>query len=124
MSVFEGCELKTEKVTLPNGNVIVVQEMGGRQRDEFDRALFRMTSGGKKKGGPVEADPIDIRNELILRTVCDENGEFLFTNINDVQEQLSIVPSRIIAQIFEVSSELNGLAMSEEQVKADLANFQ
>lgn len=126
MSVFDGCVLAKQSFKLPNGNTISIREMSGRDRDDFDRVLFRMANGNGKQKKPQNQniDPVELRNELLCRTLYDEKNESpLFKDKVDAQAQLGNLPSMLIQKLFEESSKVNGLGVTEEQMKADLDAF-
>lgn len=69
-------ELKVEKVDFGNDEFVFVRQMTGRERDRFERSLFKEQKD--RKGNITYKQALeDFRAKLVVNVVCDETGKNL-----------------------------------------------
>ena len=96
-------ELKTEIVPIPEWNgEIIVREMTGTERDEFDEFVLNSQAEGKVKA---------LRSVVVSICCVDEEGKRMFTNL-DVPD-LQKISSKITMKISDVALKLSGMAADD-----------
>jgi hypothetical protein len=111
-AILKAAALKTEEVAVPEwGGAVLVRELRGRERDEWEASL------SVQRGGQVVRDIANIRAKLAARTIIGEDGEPLFTQ-QDVNA-LGELSAAALDRVFDVASRLSGLNPGdvEEKVK-------
>lgn len=94
--------LKEVKVKEWNGSVFI-RVMSVGERDEYERMWL-----GKRDTGPD-----NFRTEYLVRTLCDEKGNLLFTR--DKVERLRQKSGAVMSRLFDAAIKHN--SMSEEDVE-------
>jgi hypothetical protein len=108
-SILRAKDIKTEKVDTSewfgDGSCVYVKGMTGTERDAFEASILTM------KGKKQEVNFSNMRAKLAVRTVCDENGERLFTDGD--AEELGQHSAAFLQKIFVVSQKLSGIGDEE-----------
>jgi spore maturation protein CgeB len=92
-AILEAKDIKTKEVSVPEwGGTAVVRVISGADRDVFEQAL------SDKK---MEA----FRTRFLVLTLCDENGDRLFTN--DEVEALNKKSSTVLNRLFDAAWQFN-----------------
>jgi hypothetical protein len=113
--VLKADDRVTEEVDCPEwGGSVLVRGMTGRERDAFELSLRDQRSGQRIPGRMN-----NIRSQIIVRCVVDDDGERLFTDA-DVTA-LGEKSGAAIDRVYDVAARLSG--MSEEDEKEMAANF-
>jgi hypothetical protein len=100
--------VKVDGLELP----ISVRGLTGRERDSFENACF--TQRGKNRVMTTE----NIRAKLLVRAICDEKGERLFTDHEE--GELGAIPAQVLDSLFGVAQRLAGLAPTDiEEMTGD-----
>ena len=95
-------DIKIEKVHVPEwGGDVYVKGMTGAERDGFEASVVNM------RGKGTNVDMSNIRAKLATQTLCDENGERLFTDV-DVKA-LGKKSASALQRVFEVAQKLSGI---------------
>jgi len=95
-------DIKIEKVHVPEwGGDVYVKGMTGAERDGFEASVVNM------RGKGTNVDMSNIRAKLATQTLCDENGERLFTDV-DVKA-LGKKSASALQRVFEVAQRLSGI---------------
>jgi len=98
--ILSKTSLKTERITVEElFGEIIVSEMSGEMRDEWEQAIREKDAGGKL---------VSPRAKLVAFTVVDEKGDRVFSD-GDISA-LGKLPSAILEKICLVAMRLNGLA--------------
>jgi hypothetical protein len=97
--ILSKTSLKKQTVHVPEwGGSIIVSEMNGAARDEWEQSLQDRDSKGRL---------ISPRAKLIIATVVDEAGNRLFTDADT--EQIGKLSSSSLIMICDVAQKLNKL---------------
>jgi hypothetical protein len=100
--ILKASHLRTEEVPVPEwGGVVLVRELRGRERDEWEASL------ATQRGRQMVPDVANMRAKLAARTIIGEDGEPLFAP-NDVAA-LGELSAAALDRVFEVASRLSGL---------------
>jgi len=101
--ILKAQDILTEKVPVPEwGGDVCVKGMTGTERDAFESSI--VSSNGKK----TSVNMVNIRAKLAAQTICDENGERLFTDADDVKV-LGAKSATALQRVFEVAQRLSGI---------------
>jgi hypothetical protein len=104
-AILAATALKTEEVDVSDtawGGVVLVRELTGRERDEFEASL------AVQRGKQVVPDVANMRAKLVARCVIDpDSREPLFTQA-DVNA-LGELSGAALNRVAEVASRLSGL---------------
>lgn len=84
-----------------SGAVVYVRELSVGERDAFEKAIYG-------EGG----DRAQVRAALLVRALCDENGNRLFTD-DQMQELADSLPGCVGVRLFDQACEINGVGQSE-----------
>lgn len=107
-AILSSQDLKKELVSVPEwGGDVWVRAMTGGERDKFEASVVEQR--GKKQIFHTQ----DIRAKLVALTVCDEDGQLLFSQ-PDVKA-LSEKSASALQRIYEVAARLSGI--TEEAVE-------
>jgi len=110
-AILAAKSLRTEEVAVPEwGGTVLVRELSGRERDEWEASLAVM------RGKTMVPDVANIRAKLAARTIDD--GEPVFTQ-QDVAA-LGELSAAALDRVFDVASRLSGL--NPEDVEAMTGN--
>jgi hypothetical protein len=109
-------ELAIEKVQLTRGHVFV-REMTAKEKNTWERALMKKVPqiGGKRGNQPEwETTLEDYRAKLAACTICDAEGELLFTmrDVKDLGEKLSAAN---MEKIVDVANRLNAITLEDQE---------
>lgn len=122
MSEFLGREgllkkgnLAIEKVELSTGHVFV-REMTGKEKDAWETSMVKKVLTGDKKH-PVEYETTleNFRAKLAVVTICDENGNLLFST-KDVELLNGVIKATDLEKIVNKAQELNGVTEEDKEV--------
>jgi len=103
-------DISIEEVEVPEwGGSIYVKSMTGTERDAFEASIVRANS----RSGKANVNMENIRAKIAANTICDENGELLFTK-HDITV-LGNKSASALQRVFEVAQRLSGI--TEEAVK-------
>lgn len=107
--ILSNKSFRSKVIEIPEwGGEVRLKAMSGADREAMEAAVYEDV-GGKmqlKKGVSYIA-------EMLIRTWCDDDGNLLFKpdEINLIQEKDAV----ILARIFKVATEVNGLSGEEER---------
>jgi hypothetical protein len=106
--------LKIEKVEFENGDYVFVREMTGKDRDNFENSIMKAQRDGKGLIKGYDQVLENFRSKLAVTTVCDENGELMFTprDADKLSECISITN---LEKIVEKSSNLNKITPKDKE---------
>lgn len=105
--ILEADDLDREQVDVPEwGGPVYVREMTAAERDAFEAEIL-----DRKSDGEVEVDLQNIRARLLVRVLCDEDGDRLFDDA-DI-EPLSRKSGAVMGRLFQVAQKLNGLTAQD-----------
>ena len=100
-------DIQTEKVHIPAWEIdVYIKGLTGAERDSYEQSLFTVTESGKKVD--VKMNRANVRAKLLVKTICDENGNRVFTDA-DV-EALGAKSAAALDKLFEVAQRLSGLS--------------
>ena len=109
--ILKASSLRTEEVEVPEwGGTVLVRELNGRQRDEWEASL------AVQRGKQMVPDVANMRAKLVARTVVGEDGEPVFTQ-QDVNA-LGELSAAALDRVFEVASRLSGLSEADLEAAA------
>ena len=112
-AILAAKSLRTEEVAVPEwGGTVLVRELSGRERDEWEASLAVM------RGKTMVPDVANIRAKLAARTIVGDDGEPVFTQ-QDVAA-LGELSAAALDRVFDVASRLSGL--NPEDVEAMTGN--
>lgn len=114
-AILRATALKTEEVRVPEwmdpesgADVVLVQELSGRARDEWDESLT------VRRGDKTYPDTRNLRAKLVARCIVDPvTREPVFTR--DDVAALGELSSAALQRVYEAASRLSGT--SEEDVE-------
>ena len=98
--------LKIEKVDLGEGNFVFVKQMTAREHDKYTSLMVKKVLDDKGVVVSYENDVTDFSSKLAVCTVCDAEGNLLFTEA-DVELLATTISTKMLKVIVEVASELN-----------------
>ena len=107
-AILAAATLKTEEVAVPEwGGTVLVRELSGRQRDEFEASL------AVQRGGKMVSDVRNMRAKLVIRSMVSEDGQPVFPpeDVDTVGE----LPAAGLDRVFEVASRLSGLSERDQE---------
>lgn len=82
--ILSADDIRSERVKVPEwGGEVIVREMTGEERDEWEGSVVRREEGEDGKAAVI-IDPANMRAKLVALTVVDEKGERIFT-MDDVE---------------------------------------
>jgi len=100
--ILKASHLRTEEVYVPEwGGSVLVRELNGRQRDEWEASLAVM------RGKAMVPDVANMRAKLVARSVVGDDGEPVFTQ-QDVAA-LGELSAAALDRVFEAAARLSGL---------------
>ena len=113
--ILEVKDIEIEEVEVPEwGGTVCVKGMSGLERDAFEASIVQ----AKGKGTKVNME--NIRAKLAAQTLCDEQGERLFT---DVDVKLLGKKSAVALQrVFVVAQKLSGIGDADVNELVDGLN--
>lgn len=111
-AILKASALRTEEVSVPEwGGSVLVRELRGRERDEFEASVL------VQRGGQMVTDSANVRAKLAARAIVGEDLEPLFTQ-QDVYA-LGELSAAALDRVWEAATRLSGLnpAQVEEMAK-------
>ena len=117
-SLLQKEELEVEQVDLGNGECVFVRQMTGRERDRWERSLFREEKDEKGDTTSVRAMD-DFRAKLVVNCICDEHGKAIL-QFEDYETLSKNMSARKLEKIVNVAQQLNKI--SEEDKEALIKN--
>ena len=93
------------------GGAVFVKGMTGQERDNWESALV------KRSGKKAAIDLSDVRAKLCALTICDENGNRLFSE-KDVK-WLTLKSASALQRVYEVAQELSGITDEDVEELAE-----
>ena len=113
--ILEIQDIEIEEVEVPEwGGTVCVKGMSGLERDAFEASIVQ----AKGKGTKVNME--NIRAKLAAQTLCDEQGERLFT---DADVKLLGKKSAVALQrVFVVAQKLSGIGDADVNELVDGLN--
>ncbi len=113
MKLLQKEELKIKKVELGGDDFVFVRQMTGRERDRFERSLFREITD--KKGNVTYKQSLeDFRAKLVVNVVCDEQGTNLLqpSDYDVLSQHMSAAK---LEKIVEIAQELNKITDADKE---------
>jgi hypothetical protein len=84
---------------------IFVRGLSARERDAFEASC--MAGKGKARGLNMD----NVRARLLVRSICDANGERVFADHE--ADALGAVPAAVIDRLFTIAQQLSGLSPTD-----------
>lgn len=109
-AILSADDLVKELVEVPEwGGAVYVRALTGAERDAFEQSMVEMRTvrQGRKQETVREMRLQNIRARLCALTICDEEGNRLFTDA-DVQA-LGRKSASALNRVFQVAQRLSGL---------------
>jgi len=110
-------ELEIKQVTFKNGDWVFVREMTGKERNAFENSIMKQE---KDNNGVLQlVQKLDnFRSKLAVCTLCDEEGNLLFTML-DVERLSAAISATMLEEIVKVAQSMNAIVpeVKEEIVK-------
>jgi len=99
-NILQVKDITTELVEVPEwGGSVYVRGMSAIERDNFEGSIVKI------KGKGQSVDMSNIRAKLAAKTICDEDGNLLFTDA-DIKE-LGKKSAAALQRVFEVAQRLS-----------------
>lgn len=94
-----------KKVEFEDGNFVYVKQMSGKERDAFEGLIITRNTA---EDGKVIYERVlqSFRARLAVCTVCDEEGNLMFT-VDDVDNLNDCLSAAQLQDIVDVAQELN-----------------
>lgn len=103
--ILNADDLKFEIVDVPEwGGKVRVRSMGGEERDEFEAAISKQSTG---QGKTFKVDNRGLKVALLTQCIVDEKGKLLFSE-KDLKA-LGRKSSKALHDVFKVAQKLNNL---------------
>jgi len=109
-AILSADDLEKELVEVPEwGGAVYVRALTGAERDAFEQSMVEMRTvrQGRRQETVREMRLQNIRARLCALTICDEEGNRLFTDA-DVQA-LGRKSASALNRVFQVAQRLSGL---------------
>lgn len=107
-SILGSDDREIERVPVPEwGGFVFVRNLSGAERDQYEADSIRYN----RKGEPAGANLENARSRLLVMTICDQDGDLLFTPAD--LEALGRKNSRPLDRLFDVSCRLSGIGEAE-----------
>jgi hypothetical protein len=107
-------KLAIEKVEISNGYVFV-REMTGFEKDQWEQSLMKTAPNGNMQGQPkVNYDLSNFRAKIAVSTLCDEEGNLLFS-MNDIILLNKSLKASDLEKIVEKAQAINGVSEKDKQ---------
>jgi len=111
-AILDAPDIEIEKVEVPEwGGSVYIKSMTGAERDAFEESMFRI------KGGSREANYANLRARLLVRVICDKEGNRLFKD--EDAPKLGKKNAKALDRLFSRASALSGIGTQdvEDMVK-------
>lgn len=93
-------DLRFENVSVPEwGGSVRVRGLRAVERDEYESSMV------KQRGKDVEVNTVNVRAGLVARTICDQNGNRLFSD-GDIS-LLGQKSAAALERVYEVAARLS-----------------
>lgn len=102
--------LRRQRVEIPEageGQYVIVQELTGAQRDEYDASLIEQRGVGKKMRLALD----HATAKLVVLSCINEDGSRRFGD--DMVTTVSKMPARVLGRIAAAAKDLSGITDSE-----------
>jgi hypothetical protein len=108
-AILAAAALRTEEADVPEwGGVVLVRELRGRERDEWEASL------AVQRGKQMVPDVANMRAKLVARCIVTADLEPVFSQ-QDVNA-LGELSAAALDRVFEVASRLSGLSEADLEV--------
>lgn len=99
--------LEVKKINFKKGDYVFVREMTGKERNTFEHSIMRQE---KDSHGVMQlVQKLDnFRTKIAVCTLCDEEGELLFT-MADVEKLSASVSASMLEEIATVAQSINAI---------------
>ena len=106
-------ELEVVQVDLGANECVFVRQMTGRERDRWERSLFREVKNDK---GEVKSERAidDFRAKLVVHCICDEEGKTLLQP-EDYETLSQNMSARRLEKIINVAQKLNKISEEDKE---------
>lgn len=99
------------------GGVVYIREMSGRERFDLQDRMKQLMDDAAK-GGETGEEAIGVaiisagaRGELLVRCLCDKDGELIFSE--DDVDQIEMKNSNVVQRLFELATSFNGMSTED-----------
>lgn len=108
-------DLKKEEVEIDRG-IVYVREMTARERNVWEQSVLKKDPTANKAKGEAgyEASLDDFYGKLAVSTICNEDGELLFT-IRDARALSEKLSATSMEKIVKVAQELNAISKEDRE---------
>lgn len=106
--ILKSQDLPRRRVNTPEwgkGTYVFVRAMTGAERDEFEDHIT------SRQGRDVQVNIQNIRAQLCVRTICDDEGKLIFSA--EDADVLGGKSAQVLDRIFAIAQELSGLGDDE-----------
>lgn len=126
-SILCAKDLDTAEVEVPEwGGTVRVRKLSGSDRELYDQEIHniqqRVNRGARNRRGDIELDiqfhAHKARVLLAWLTICDENGERIFTT-EEHRKQLAGKSAEALERVYQCAARLSGLLAEDEDEDAD-----
>lgn len=108
---FVAFRQKPVPVEVPElGGTVYLRIMSGAERDSFEAEAFHLN------GKNVEVNRENFRARLLVRCLCDENGERWFRD--DEVATVGAISSTVTVPLAERVSQINGISKADQEAIA------
>jgi len=112
-SLLQKEELEVEQVDLGNGECVFVRQMTGRERDRWERSLFREEKD--EKGDTISVRAMDdFRAKLVVNCICDEQGKTIL-QFEDYETLSKNMSAQKLEKIVNVAQVLNKISKEDKE---------
>jgi len=109
--ILAAVDMKIEAVEVPEwGGTVYIRNLTGKARERFEKSRYRM------HGKEVEIIHENTRTSLLAATICDAQGNLLFTA--EHLDALGEKSGEILDRLFEASQRLSCMRAEDLQAKA------
>lgn len=103
-AILKADDRRREEVEVPEwGGSVFIGVLSGSERDVFETSILEANKSGRGYS--------NIRARLAALTICDDNGERLFSE--DDVEALGQKSSKALDRVFEAAQRINGLTAKD-----------
>lgn len=103
-----------EAVDLEGHGKVFVKGLQADERDDYEQSLLERGPDGRSRVKRVQRN---VRASLVVRCLCDENGERLFRD-NEV-EAIGHVDASVVDKLWDIARKLSGMDNEEEEALAE-----
>lgn len=107
-------KLTIEKVEISEGYVFV-REMTGHEKDIWEQSMLKAAPNGNPQAAPkVNYDLANFRAKLAVSTICDEEGNLLFT-MSEVHLLNKALRASDLEKIVDTAQKLNAVTDKDKE---------